>query len=68
MSHPVIRVQGGGGVVFDLDDFRDVDNPSPAGPVRDEVLREQLAKGEIALVDIEAPAKARAPRPTPPDA
>ncbi len=57
MAHPVITVQGAGGATFEVDDFRDPDNPSPGGPIRDEAMRSLAAKGELAVVD--APKSAR---------
>jgi hypothetical protein len=54
MAHPTITVQGLGGATFEVDDFRDPNNPSPGGPIRDEAMRCLAAKGELAVVDTPA--------------
>lgn len=57
----VIKVQGTGGAVFEIDDPRDgVTN-------RDEVLRNQLAKGDLIIVEYDPKPAAKKATPKPAD-
>lgn len=56
---PVIRVRGAGGAEFDIDDPRESTDP------RSEVYREQIAKGDLVVIE-DGPkpaAKKAAPKP-----
>lgn len=58
---PSVRIRGKqGGAEFDVYDFRDPATASPAGAVRDEVMRGRLTDGDITIIDD----KPRRPRST----